>query len=369
MDHSSHDRNPQNHHASLWKSCRSSNNLKNDDNINNPTRQYRQKLMQLAATSSPTQIGWLVSQHVLDRLWTSQQWSHQDGTKKSFYQAATSSSGDTGSTTDKVFYACQQCGNILHPGWRGSHLRVKTRRRKRTKILPPSFTTTLAATTSTSDMSQGMVLRRELRAHRRRQQHYQPTAVVTATTRTATTTAASGVLETQTLAASRVPCDSSGIDNVSNPRLIFHLLEDDVDTNSTSNHYLELTCGRCHGKVALNGVKRQQPQRRRQHRENVSVSTPKTKKQPKTSLLASSSTTIDGSLSRETDTHEVEFVALPPNESKRKRSWLESGDALVAGLPVKVGPTNRTTKTKIKKRKGSPMKSKLTDFLSSLNDP
>lgn len=345
---------------------------------NNKTLVYRQKILQLAANRSFTQIGWLVSQHFLDRLWTSQQqWQYQDNIPKPSrtkttndnnhikIQEATSPSCDAITLPNKILYACQQCGCVIHPGWRGSHLRVKTWR------------TTKSTNTRTSTASRKTVRRREQRARRKQN----AIAATTATTREKQhqhrpipgvsyehmKNTGSLPLATLTVSKSSNSGSDSACKEAATPQLIL-LLGDDDDVydnnnlrrssrkNATTRNYFLMTCGRCHGKIVLKGVKKQSQQ---QQQENVTINPKK--------HLPKSLTTV-GCSSAVANSFDVEYLALPPIESKRKRSLLESGpprdsDALIAGHLA--GLTGKK-----KKRKGlQQMNSKLANFLSSLNDP
>jgi hypothetical protein len=72
---------------------------------------YWWKILRLAETSSG-EIPWFTSQHVLDRLWQ----TSRDGPDTATHSAC-----------KWVHYACQECGFLLHPGWRGTRIRSSGR--------------------------------------------------------------------------------------------------------------------------------------------------------------------------------------------------------------------------------------------------
>jgi hypothetical protein len=83
-------------------------------NVSRLTDSYHQAILSLAeASNTGTEISWQVTQHVLDRVWSTTSSSNIDA----------SSSATV--TDDAVIYACQGCGYLLHPGWKGTNLRVK----------------------------------------------------------------------------------------------------------------------------------------------------------------------------------------------------------------------------------------------------
>jgi hypothetical protein len=417
---------PNNYYASL---VTSNSYYYNNNNNNNKTLLYRQKILQLAATTSATQIGWLVSQHILDRLWSSQQQrQYAEDTKKSsrtknpnnnnnnindshptgsVVQRASSSSfsssfGDT-ILTNKILYACQQCGSVIHPGWRGSHLRVKTWRRKTGKSTHLSSTTTTVATTTTA--SRKTIRRRDQRARGRRK--HLPSSSSSPNVaydnnymrKRSNNNSPSSTTITPSYQSNVDGC-SSGKD-ITTPPLILLLMDDNdgegrklknsIPKPTTTSHSLMVTCGRCHDKVVLNGVKKRQAPPLQPQQERFSLtSTPNRNGQGGWFKKQMSNLPTGNSRTTTTTTAtllDVEYLALPPtNENKRKRSLLvESGissnsntlanDALMTGQSVGSSILRRTPKM-IKLRKGSQQqqqqqqrKSKLADFLSSLNDP
>jgi hypothetical protein len=288
------------------------------------TQLYRQHLLQLAAKSN-TQTAWTVSQHVLDRLWDiQQQQQHQQ-----HHQQLEQREKDDNTT---VVYGCQQCGTILHPGYKGSTIRVKR---------PQTPTSSAAAGAS-------------LKTIRRRQQRKIQRA-------------AQSKRQLMRAAAKSSSNSNSNIDRRSSDNCIEAVVveerlvllgDDDMSDHKRTESHLVLTCGRCHGKVCLNGIKR--PSLTGNGSKPAAPERPDglattTKKRP-----ASSATAAEGS------SLELNFEPLPPSDNNKKwkapndqRQRLGGGATLIE---QRLGP-------KKKKKKGKGQDSKLISFLSSLNDP
>jgi len=95
------------------------------------TNKYHQITLGLAETSN-NEIAWEVSQQVLDRLWiaglggeASVATSSSAVVKSIVLDATATAPSAAAIDFEDTVYACQACGYLLHPGWRGTYLRVK----------------------------------------------------------------------------------------------------------------------------------------------------------------------------------------------------------------------------------------------------
>ena len=187
-------------------------------NVSRLTDSYHQTILSLAESSNTdTEIPWQVTQHVLDRVWCTTSSPNNDA----------STSTTVTDVDDTVVYACQGCGYLLHPGWKGTNLRVKRshngsasmRRRKQRKRRRVARAEEMKA--------------QDIRNNRRR----------------------SFVANTNKNTSSGDSATTAELQH----RLV--LLQDDesctTDRPVVRNH-LVLTCGRCRDKTHLKGLLQQQ---------------------------------------------------------------------------------------------------------------
>jgi len=160
-----------------------------------------------------------VSQHALDQLWKISSDDASTATK----WGLPNNNHNQGNTT--TTYACQACGYVLYPGWKGTTLRVqrpkpcsslKSRRTIRRRLLRKRKQAALAQDRKAKD---------EKRPRRNSSSSGKPNGDDTAA---AATTKSSSVV----------------------------LLRDDPETNPLDRNRLVLTCGRCGDKTYLKGLKR-----------------------------------------------------------------------------------------------------------------
>jgi len=267
------------------------------------THEFHQTILRLAHEFSAEELAWDVSQEILDKVW--EQASNKEDNP---IEAASSNGGD--STT--ISRSCQACGFQIHPGWRGTTLRVKRRRpieslaRKRT------------------------LKRRALRQKKK------------------------ALLEQQQSAKDRPRHNrrKNSASNTSNASRLY-LLSDDSTVGPLDRNLLVLTCGRCGDKTCLKGLKREPPLQR--------------KKQP--SVLGASKPMASGGV----DNLSGNFEQLPKLAATKTPPVAQSLRGAPAksrtSLPTKTLLEQKLTKKSKKKKKPTAKKSgNLMDFLSSLND-
>lgn len=91
------------------------------DDVSQLTDAYHQTILGLTESSN-TKVAWDVSQHVLDRLWMS---SATSGSAEENERLSSANPATAAAFHKCTVHACQACGYRLHPGWRGTSLRVK----------------------------------------------------------------------------------------------------------------------------------------------------------------------------------------------------------------------------------------------------
>mmetsp|Transcript_34603 Transcript_34603/g.99684 ORF Transcript_34603/g.99684 Transcript_34603/m.99684 type:complete len:251 (-) Transcript_34603:76-828(-) len=246
------------------------------------TREFRFDALQLCQ-QSPTAASWHIAQHLLDGLWSSEPHADKDM---------------------PVVHLCCQCGATIHPGWRGSSLRVS-------RLCSPS-----AAKTR----------RRRMQRQRRRE--------LIAQSKRARDTNKNTQPKNKLSSSSQVPAKA--------------LLRDDSGL-LFDRHHLEVKCGNCQAKVRLKGLKRETPLtkidiQRRQITFEASSSKSKAKNEKKPASTEN-------------------FLELPPapKASEAKAHGRQTSHLSNAHKPSKGGK-------KKKAGGGNNKKSNLMSFLSSLND-
>ena len=222
-------------------------------------RKFRESALTLSSACDSS-VGWVASQTLLGTFW-----NNQDVV-----------------SGQPTLYVCHACGSIIHPGFRGTTLRV--------------------ARSKKSEVTQTL---------RRREQRRKRKAAISKQKRD-----------------SNVP---RSVDSIRKEGTTLVMLEDDPCL--IDRHHLVITCGRCRSSVRCKGLKREE----------------------------SNSRGLSGTES-------------PSNLAQRKEiaSSLKSTSDFVALPPVPAEPANplqvQTGKRKVKKKKTSPPKSNLMNFLNSLND-
>jgi hypothetical protein len=173
------------------------------------TNNYRWKILGLTETS-PTEIAWLTSQHVLD-----QRWQTSTRNSSSGISTTTISKNNTG---EWVQYACQECGFLLHPGWRGTMIRSSGREDLK------------------SQSTRQTMRRREQRKRHQAARVKQVMAKDSSTSRASSSSSSSKQIT---------------ITDDSSRRL--QLLESSPKINLLDRNHLVISCGRCHAKYYLKG--------------------------------------------------------------------------------------------------------------------
>ena len=211
------------------------------DNSNGPTslltRRYRSNVLQLASSSN-SRVAWETAQHVLDELWKD---------------------NDTNEEGKTLIYGCQGCGYRIHPGWKGTSLRVNRTAKKPSRSLLRRL--------QRKKKKLALLQKKQAKDQSHRQQKEQTPG----------------------------PRQQD--------RLI--LIQDDPNV-VVDRHHLVICCGRCQARVRLKGLKRQQPTTKRDLvRKNATVVV-----KSKTTLMKKApphnSTFTNDSL---------DFVQLPPSSS------------------------------------------------------
>lgn len=288
------------------------------------TDAYHQTVLGLTE-ESVTEVAWDVSQHTLGQLWDNNCTAAADKVVRNnpnTMRAATYVSNE--SAAEGNVYCCKGCGFRLHPGWRGSNIRVQRR--------------TARHSASTK------------RTIRRREQRKQRKAA-----RSAERKATEYNNERRTL----VP--TSRIVPAANDRLI--VLCDDSRVCRLDRNILVITCGRCGDKTYIKGLRRDS----NGLEENNVQSTPRS--------LASLQAKIKAHQDRDVASFGQDFEPVP----KYKHTLVPK----VAGVATSKIPSFKTKRSeppisllqqkmeRKKKRKPSGPNRKpgnIHSFLSSLND-
>lgn len=263
------------------------------------TREYQLTVLRLAHEFSGSDIAWNVSQHVLDQLWENEVSS-----------PTSSAPSNNSSSTAVIAHGCQACGHQLHPGWKGTTLRVK----RPNKVSSISSKKTLR--------------RRELRKRKK-----------------------AARAEAMKSKKSGRRFNDKGKSTAEGGTLC--LLRDDPAIGPLDHNRLVLTCGRCGDKTLCKGLKRET-----QVQPKIMHSNPPRK--PRASF-SSKFAALD------------EFERLP-KISKKPPPQLSRGKTATQKLSSsKMTPLEqKLALSKKKKRKPKPSQSKkggnLMNFLSSLND-
>ncbi len=263
------------------------------------TQEYHQNVLRLAHEFSGSEIAWNVSQHVLDRLWENEVSS-----------PASSAPSNNSSSTAVIAHGCQVCGFQIHPGWKGTTLRVK----RPNKVSSVSAKKTLR--------------RRELRKRKK-------------------------AARAEAMKAKRSGRRSNDEDKVTAAGGTLCLLRDDSGIGPLDRNRLVLTCGRCGDKTLCKGLKRET-----QVQPKIMHSNPPRKPQ---ASISSKSAALD------------EFQRLPtiskkppPQPSRGKIATQKLSSSKMTPLEQKLALSKK------KKKKPKPSQSKkggnLMNFLSSLND-
>jgi hypothetical protein len=324
----------------------STRNNSSQANVSRLTDSYHQTILCLAETSNTdTEIPWQVTQHVLDRVWSTS--SNIDA----------SSFATITDVDDTVVYACQGCGYFLHPGWKGTNLRVKR-----------------------SNNGSSSNRRRQQRKRRRVARAEEMKANDNKNNRRR-----SSVTNTNNNTNSG---DSDSTAANIQHRLVL-LLNDESCTadRSVVRNHLVLTCGRCRDKIHLKGLLQQQL---KTTSSNVVAPTYKKK------MISSITSLIGGSNSDGTGNLADNFEPLPPGRSSyqvnNRRKKPSPQVAMAASIAATVA-TSSTTKSssslpsislleqkrdeqfgaRKRKKKAKSISSdkktgNLLDFLSALND-
>jgi hypothetical protein len=325
----------------------------------NLTDLYRRDVLDLAELYN-TEISWITSQQILDTLWSSSGKrssliSYDTINKKSLTTTPVNNNYQQPQTSTTTYcFACQECGYMLYPGWKGTNLRI--RRPDQLK----QFSITTNATATRIATRRKTVRRREQRKRKLIARNKQMERTASSSAR-ATTMAR---LTTATLSSSN-----------------FVLLENDITLSQVCRNHVLLTCGRCHGKVYLAGTKKSS---------NYSNS-PKHYQQQQTAKTLSYSSRTTVSKSPQQHDHatastnlDYNFEPLPSlNErpsTSEKRKVSSANQKLLSPLEQrqleKFGPKKKKKKTNNHEQfagnnsnNNKKKNNNLMDFLSSLNDP
>lgn len=290
---------------------------------------YHQTILQLAEKAT-NEVSWNVTEHVLHSLWVTPVVANDED--------------------ENFMYGCQRCGYILHPGWRGTNLMVKSTRNKLTSSFSSSATT---GSRKTARRRQQRKRKRQARAEDRRSADH-------------------GCRRRRTSASQPynnkneniVPLDtnkSSHTPTTDYQRLV--LLKNDRPRNNCDRNHFVLTCGRCRDRVHLRGMPKSTTT-------TISPVTTATKNKKKMGTVATANNSVAAITTKAEESLTNNYEALLPSTttttdqsslgSSRRRSLLEQK------RDEKFG------RKKIKKSGGSISSSKksgnIMDFLSSLND-
>ena len=253
-----------------------------DAQIDYWTRQYRQSILNLtnstsiSASSSPLLyastaealdvkssrvapeiIPWTVSQHMLGEIWKQQEQDNSNSNSNS------NSTIERTSKSTVVVYACQECGNILFPGWKGTQLRVC-----RNHLIKKDSSATKTSTRRT-------IRRREQRKYKRSMRRKEMLAKnndISSSSSSTTNTANNA--SRNTLPSSHLPPAFSNkqsnegkqpdereadaddaSDSFRSMDYTVLLLCNDPTITPLDRNYLVIKCGRCHAKYRIKGPK------------------------------------------------------------------------------------------------------------------
>lgn len=259
------------------------------------THEFHETVLRLTHEFSGSEIAWNVSQHVLDQLWEN--------------EVSSSPPSNNGSSTAVIAHGCQACGHQLHPGLKGTTIRVKR----------PNKVSSLSAKKT--------LRRRELRKRKK-------------------------AARAEAMKAKRGGRRSNK-DKGTGDGGALCLLRDDPGVGPLDRNRLVLTCGRCGDKTLCKGLKR-----------DAHV-------QPKT-MHSNPHRKAQASLSSKTSSLD-EFERLPklskkppPKPSPGKIATQKLSSSKMTPLEQKLALSKK------KKKKPKPSQSKkggnLMNFLSSLND-
>jgi hypothetical protein len=333
----------------------------------NLTDLYRRDVLDLTELYN-TEISWITSQQTLDTLWSSagkrsSLISYDNINKKSLTTTPANNNNYQQPQTSPTSYcfACQECGYMLYPGWKGTNLRI--RRPDQLK----QFSITSSSESTTTDATATRIATRRKTVRRREQRKRKSIARNKQMERTASSSSRMTTMARPTTAAS----SSSN----------FVLLENDITLSQVRRNHVLLTCGRCHGKVYLAGMKKSSnnsnPPKHHQQQQIANVlsysSRTTVSKSPQQHDHATASTNLD-----------YNFEPLPslnerPSMSE-KRKVSSANQKLLSPLEQreleKFGPKKKKKKTNNHEQfagnnsnNNKKKNNNLMDFLSSLNDP
>lgn len=303
------------------------------DRIFDLTNNYRWKVLNLSETS-PTEIAWLTSQHMLDQLW---QTSHRDKSS----DISTATTPPKNNTSKLVHYACQECGFLLHPGWRGTRIRSSGR----------------------EDLNSQSVRKTMRRREQRKRQQAARTKQMKAKVGSVSQPSSSSSKQTTTAG------DKS--------RTLL-LLESSPKINLLDRNHLVLSCGRCHAKYYLKGPG-----------ENVATKVTRTTAVAIKNVSSQQPITSEGTRDAAWgDDLDGNFVVLPKSNNKIKDMSSERSNkptSVRSSLPTAIASISALSSPQLtllerrqqeifgnkkkKPKKNAPPKNELLNFLSSLNDP
>ena len=260
--------------------------------VQQATRRFRYDALELCQASR-TEVSWCAAQHLLDQCWNAE----NDSEVKSYATA--------------IVYVCPDCGVDLHPGWEGTSLRVarfpavQSERTRRRRLQRKQRRLLLSRQKQAKDTNKDKLASAKLK-------------------------------ESDSLVVERM------------------ILREDSDL-VFDRHHLILSCGRCHSKTPLKGLKRESPPtkqsiQRKQLAQGRTMGVKQVDKKPVED-------TIDDSMNSPSD-----FLQLPP-PSKPSASTSGKSTAKVPPLFLQ-----NSKKSKKNKRGGENKKGQLLSFLSSLND-
>jgi len=195
------------------------------DVVSRLTDAYHQTV--LMGEISNNEISWHVTQHVLDHIWVSSATSSTNANETSSF--ANNGQSSATATDENIVYACQGCGYILHPGWKGTKLRVKRPNKD------------------------GKTIRRREQRKRRRKSCAEETRAKDNFRYQHRHTSSSGPNDGNAVVNTNSSNKSTSY-KTHHQRLV--LLQD--DERSLVRNHLVLTCGRCQDKIYLNGFRREQ---------------------------------------------------------------------------------------------------------------
>lgn len=287
--------------------------------VSDRTNEYRQTVLRLAHKYSSSKIAWDVSQDVLDKLWDTSAVAPHDGRRA---QAGSGAKLDT-----VIAYICQGCGARLHPGWRGTTLRVQR----------PGKSPTVSSKKTAKRRALRKRHKAALAAERdRSHQHHQNNR--------------------RNLPSVDTPAAAAA------PKTKLVILKDDPSAlGPLDRNRLVLTCGRCRHKTYLKGLRRDLP-----------TQPPQPKATPKVMAgVVPTTPTTNGGVANLSEN----FERLPELSNQKHKDKPRQPPHATKNLPAKKPPSTSMTLleqklARKKRKKKTPAKSggNLMNFLSSLND-